>query len=55
MPTSRDDILADTAIGQGLVSRKDIDAALAEIKYAESIGATVTLDVVLVKQGFVSR
>ena len=55
MPTSRDDILADTAIGQGMVSRKDIDAALAEIKYAESIGATVTLDVVLVKQGFVSR
>ncbi|NQT20518.1 MAG: serine/threonine protein kinase [Planctomycetes bacterium] len=55
MPTSHDDNLADAAIGQGLVSKGDVDAALAEIKYAESIGATVTLDVVLVKQGFVSR
>lgn len=55
MPTSRDDTFAATAIEQGLVPKDDIDAALAEIKYAESIGATVTLDVVLVKQGFVSR
>ena len=55
MPTPRDEQFAEAVIEQGLASKEAVRASLAEMKRAESIGASVRLDAVLVKKGLISR
>ena len=55
MPTARDTNFAEAVVEEGLVSKDKVDECLAEMKHAESIGATVTLDAVLVKKGLITR
>ena len=55
MATARDVNFADSAVEEGLVTREQADRCLAEMKSAESIGAIITLDAVMVKKGLLSR
>jgi len=55
MPTTQDEQFAEAVIEQGLVSKDTARGFLAEIERAEVIGASTSLDVLLVKKGFLSR
>jgi len=55
MPAAHDRNLGQIAITEGLVSEEEVNAALAEMRQAEKIGAVTTLDTVLVKKGLLSR
>ncbi|HUW30670.1 MAG TPA: protein kinase [Planctomycetota bacterium] len=55
MPTARDVNFADAAVEEGLVTSEQAEQCLAEMKHAESIGAIVTLDAVMVKKGLLTR
>jgi len=55
MPTARDQGFADAVVGAGIVARNAVDDCLADMQRAESIGAIVSLDAVLVRKGLISR
>ena len=55
MATARDVNFADAAVESGLVTREQAEQSMAEMKLAESIGAEVTLDAVMVKKGLLTR
>jgi len=55
MPTTQDEYFAEAVVQEGLVPKDAVRGFLAEIERAEGLGAAPSLDVVLVKKGFMSR
>jgi len=55
MPTEHDNNLAKAVVEEGLVGEEEVKVCLAEMERAESIGAVIALETVLVKKGLLTQ